>query len=219
MSTLDPRIQQLKDDYELADSDMWQLPQNKSTWLIKHAALEVVAAKAGITFEPPQIIESDGAGGIVSICVTGHFDKRVEWSFGEANPKNSKTSYPYAIAEKRAKDRVILKLVGIHGLLYSEDEMDTAHEPDDTPAAARSRRDNREFYDWLAQQIRKTTSIDKLRELWEAHWENIDRLPDDWKTNVTLYKDERKAELADRKGTPTVKPDFDHLPEEPARAS
>jgi hypothetical protein len=52
---------------------------------------------------------------------------RAEWSFGEASPDNLKggaKSFPYAMAEKRGKDRVILKLAGIHGLVYSEEEAD-----------------------------------------------------------------------------------------------
>jgi hypothetical protein len=33
-------------------------------------------------------------------------------------------AYPFAMAEKRAKDRVILKLIALHGLVYSEDDSD-----------------------------------------------------------------------------------------------
>src|SRR5919112_1975841 len=33
-------------------------------------------------------------------------------------------AYVYAMAEKRAKDRVILKLIGLHGLLSTEEEAD-----------------------------------------------------------------------------------------------
>jgi hypothetical protein len=40
---------------------------------------------------------------------------RVE-TYGESSPKNNKTSYPVAMAEKRALSRVVLKLAG----LYSE---------------------------------------------------------------------------------------------------
>ncbi len=33
-------------------------------------------------------------------------------------------AYVYAMAEKRGKDRVILKLIELHGLVYSEEEAD-----------------------------------------------------------------------------------------------
>ena len=49
-------------------------------------------------------------------------------TYGEASPKNSKVAYPYAMAEKRAVDRAILKLVGLHGFVYSEDEFDTTNQ-------------------------------------------------------------------------------------------
>ena len=54
----------------------------------------------------------------------GHLNDRSEWSYGEASDKNCQNKYPLAMAEKRAKDRVILKLVGLHGYIYSEDEME-----------------------------------------------------------------------------------------------
>src|SRR5688572_23809218 len=63
------------------------------------------------------------------MVVTGKMKDRVEWSTGETNPTNyhvtgKQPAYPWAMSEKRAKDRVILKLVGIHGLVYSEVEAD-----------------------------------------------------------------------------------------------
>ena len=60
--------------------------------------------------------------------VMGHMGDKSEWSIGEASPSNNKNSYPYAMAEKRAKDRVILKLVGLHGDVYAEDEADSFKE-------------------------------------------------------------------------------------------
>ena len=39
-------------------------------------------------------------------------------------PKNCTNDYPVAMAEKRAKDRVILKLAGLSGHVYSEEEAD-----------------------------------------------------------------------------------------------
>jgi hypothetical protein len=99
------------------------------TWVIYHKALERIAAKADIRFDPPQIIESDSVKWAVSICATGYLGERSEWSIGEASQHNYKTkgsqpAYPWAIAEKRAKDRVILKLCNLSGVIYSEEEAD-----------------------------------------------------------------------------------------------
>jgi hypothetical protein len=101
-------------------TDIWDC---HGTWVAYHRTLEKIAASAGVQFDPPTVIESDSQSGVVALCVTGHIGERAEWSIGEATPKNNKNAYPYAMAEKRAKDRVIIKLVGLHGL-YSEDEAD-----------------------------------------------------------------------------------------------
>jgi hypothetical protein len=105
-----------------------------STWMvqgqrvIRHAALERIAAKAGISFDKPNIVRSEEREAV--ILVSGTNGDRSEWSIGEANMElNYRTSgkqqaYPYAMAEKRGKDRVILKLIELHGLLYSEEEAD-----------------------------------------------------------------------------------------------
>ena len=92
------------------------------TYCLKHYACERIAANRGVTFDDPVMIESDSAKGTVIIMVRGFLGDKMEWSFGECTPKNSKNSYPYAMAEKRAKDRVILKLIGLHGEVYSEEE-------------------------------------------------------------------------------------------------
>lgn len=94
------------------------------TWVVYHRAIERIAAKAGVTFDLPQVIEANSAAKVVAIAVRGVMGDRAEWSFGEAAPTNNKNAYPYAMAEKRAKDRVVLKLVGLHGLAYSEEESD-----------------------------------------------------------------------------------------------
>lgn len=128
MSKLDPRIEVIREKFGLDASDFWELPQKKGTWVAKHSALEVAAAKAGIEFDNPIIIEANSEAGIAVVSVRGNVAGndgvlRGEWSIGEASPKNNKNAYPFAMAEKRAKDRVILKIIGIHGLVYSEDEM------------------------------------------------------------------------------------------------
>tara|TARA_B100000459_G_scaffold3044_1_gene2004 strand:+ start:2355 stop:2945 length:591 start_codon:yes stop_codon:yes gene_type:complete len=106
------------------------LTENKATWnchgvpVVLHKALEKIASKHNIVFDAPNIIESNIKEKYVAICVTGHMGDATEWSIGEAAPYNTTNKYPYAMAEKRAKDRVILKLVGLHGDVYSEEEAD-----------------------------------------------------------------------------------------------
>ena len=98
-----------------------------------HKALEQVAAHKKITFDPPTMIESDAEKKKVVMLVTGRLGNLSEWSIGEATVYNNKNTYPYAMAEKRAKDRVILKLIGVAGYVYSESEADSMRDakPDD----------------------------------------------------------------------------------------
>lgn len=116
------------------------------TWVVYHRVLEQIAAKGGIRFDAPLPLETNGLGKSVAICVTGRMGDKAEWSIGEASPANNKNGYPYAMAEKRAKDRVILKLIGLHGLAYSEDEAD------DFKAPEQSREPVREAPSYTAQQ-------------------------------------------------------------------
>lgn len=127
---LDPLIAQTLKDHGFGPDAAWDC---HGTWVVYHKVLEQIAAKAGITFDAPIVLEAKGDAKCVALCVKGEIlgeavgiarKVRSEWSIGEAAPGNNKNNYPYAMAEKRAKDRVILKLIGLHGLAYSEDEAD-----------------------------------------------------------------------------------------------
>ena len=98
------------------------------TWVIYHKYLERIADRNGIIFDAPQILTCDLDKRAAAICVTGHLGDRSAWSFGEATKDNNKNPYPLAMAEKRAKDRVILKLAGLSGHIYSEEEADVFKE-------------------------------------------------------------------------------------------
>ncbi len=193
MANLDPRIEEVRKKYDLQSTDFWELPQRKGTWIAKHAALEVAAAKAGIVFETPQILEAYGEQGVVALCTVGKLGERTEWSIGETNSSNYKTSgkqpaYPWAMAEKRAKDRVILKLIGIHGLVYSEDEGD--FKPDKLPKAKA-----REPFAELQEDLRGCSNMSELRQFWadQDTQAKVKSLPDDWQQQINKEKDELKA--------------------------
>lgn len=119
---VDPMLVEILNRYDVNPKEaLWDC---HGTLVIYHKHLERIAAKAGIRFDPPTVIEAKSADRIVAMCVTGHMGELAEWSVGEAAPGNNKNSYPFAMAEKRAKDRVILKLVGLSGFIYSEEEAD-----------------------------------------------------------------------------------------------
>jgi hypothetical protein len=209
---LDPKIEAVREKYGLSDDDFWQIPQNKQ-WVCKHAALEIVAVKAKIEFEAPQVIEANAPELVTSMVVVGHMGDRVEWSTGETNPTNyvvrgKQPAYPWAMSEKRAKDRVILKLVGLHGFVYSEDEGDF------TQSKAKSR----DLYQSLVDDINGCTTIEELGKWWRDREVQglVKSLPHDWQEQIVSAKDTMKVAL--EKAVPRVAPNFDDLPQETQEA-
>jgi hypothetical protein len=127
----------LKEFGEDFDLSTWEV-HNKL--VIYHVALERIAAKAGITFDMPDVVRAEAKEAV--ICVKGSMGAKSEWSFGEAaidvNYKvtGGQKPFVYAMAEKRAKDRVILKLINLHGEIYSEEEAEDLRQKFDSDAAA-----------------------------------------------------------------------------------
>lgn len=105
--------------------NVWRV---QGTAVILHKALERIATKAGITFDEPKVIRAERDEAVIQ--VTGHLGERTEWTIGEAlvgtnyRVSGKQAAYVWAMAEKRAKDRVILKLIELSGLVYSEEEAD-----------------------------------------------------------------------------------------------
>lgn len=106
------------------------------TWVMYHRYIEQAGADNGIVYSYDEV-EKDSANGVVVIKCTAQLEKDKKKhqviSYGEASPKNTKNSYPYAMAEKRAYDRCVLKLLGLHGFVYSEDEL-----PDEVKAKGKA---------------------------------------------------------------------------------
>lgn len=129
MATIDGKLKEILTKYHPNPREaIWDC---HGKWVAYHAALEEIGRNAKISFQPPLVLEANGDTKCVAICVTGSMEGAgtAEWSIGEASPHNYRTTgkqaaYPFAMAEKRAKDRVILKLIGLHGAVYSEEEAD-----------------------------------------------------------------------------------------------
>ncbi|HZH09882.1 MAG TPA: trna delta -isopentenylpyrophosphate transferase [Microvirga sp.] len=126
MSTADKKIAEVlaKFDEPMA-GNVWRV---QGTAVIYHKTLERIAAQAKIIFDEPKIIRAERDEAVIQ--VSGRMGERVEWSIGEAlvgvnyRVSGKQAAYVYAMAEKRAKDRVILKLIELHGFVYSEEEAD-----------------------------------------------------------------------------------------------
>jgi hypothetical protein len=193
MANLDPRIEAIRTKYGLAKEDFWELPQKKGAWLAKHAALEAVAVQAKIEFWQPSVIEANSESKCVAIIVTGKLGDREEWSIGEASPSNNKNSYPFAMAEKRGKDRVILKLVGLHGFVYSEEEADDFKVPVKTRNLMDPSQSISEWaLDYCARQktiLMNCTTVAEVQEWTESQTDDLKELK---KHALALWSDLRK---------------------------
>ncbi len=126
MNTTDKKIAEVLAKFgEPMAGNVWRV---QGTPVIYHKALERIAAQAKIAFDSPTLVRAERDEAV--ILVTGRMGERVEWSIGEAligvnyRVSGKQAAYVYAMAEKRAKDRVILKLIELHGLVYSEEEAD-----------------------------------------------------------------------------------------------
>ncbi len=193
--------------YGVESDEIWEV--HGSTWVVKHKALERVAALQGIVWDKPELKVCDMEKGFVSVLVGGKLGDHTEYSFGEASPKNNKNAYPIAMAEKRAKDRVILKLLAAHGDIYSEEEADDFKRPnphvtrpadilpatqydqhgeviDNIPApapeAVKKLRvvDQRPIFEALQKEIHSTGTILELQEWATTNKDRLGSLKPDW---------------------------------------
>ena len=120
-------IKELSKKYNLTKEDYWQESRSKKR-IISHDACEKIADMEGIIFGPPQILNSEQ--NFVRMVISGKKGEVLMWSVGEADNKNCKNLYFGAMAEKRGKDRVILKLINAYEYgIYSDVEADNFQKP------------------------------------------------------------------------------------------
>lgn len=177
MATIDGKLKEILTKFHSDPrSAVWDC---HGKWIAYHAALEEIARNAKITFDPPQVLEADGPAKCAAICVTGRINgSAVEWSIGEASPANNKNAYPFAMAEKRAKDRVILKLIGLHGMVYSEEEADDfkadRSAPAPEPPADERTEKAREAFTRIRNGLRNAKNVKGVDALMAANKEDLD---------------------------------------------
>src|SRR3954469_8957381 len=175
MNTSDQKIADVLAKFgEPMAGNVWRV---QGTAVIYHKALERIAAQAQIRFDPPSIVRAERDEAV--ILVTGRMGEKMEWSIGEAligtnyRVSGRQAAYVYAMAEKRAKDRVILKLIELHGLVYSEEEADEfkasrtaeAPAPDASRVEVEVEREAAAVETALKRRIDKAKSINAVTDL------------------------------------------------------
>jgi hypothetical protein len=208
------------DKYKVDSDEIWEV--HGSTWVVKHKALERVAVEVGIVWLRPSVQLCDLAAKTAVICAFGKLGEREEWSFGEASPANNKNSYPVAMAEKRARDRVILKLLVTHGALYSESEADEFTQPErrqnphvtnandifdeidhtDIPTFETTKmkvKDARLSYPELVKEMQRYQDPAELREWGEERAKDINSLPGKWPEMLRGEYEKHKKSISNGK--------------------
>jgi len=220
---LPKEISDFMEKYDVRSDEVWPVPGGKA-YAVKHKAIERIAIEKGITFERPAVIGCDLSAKSMVVCVFGKMGDREEWTFGEASPANSKNAYFAAMAEKRAKDRCVLKLLAAHGDLYSEDEADDFKRPnphvtrpeDVFPPIERDERghpvdniqyvepgkkltvaEQRPVFAALQKELQATDSIKALRAYGESKGflDRFAQLKPDWQEFLRGVYDEHKQAL------------------------
>ena len=130
--------EQIMEQYGLDSSHFWNHKQTGKQ-IISFEVIEKMIDYHNITFEVPTQNYSK-VDGEVALLIKGEmiddtfaasdetkYPKVSAWSFGEANDKNCYIDNKWAMAEKRGKGRVVMKLLGFYGGnsgFYSDVEME-----------------------------------------------------------------------------------------------
>ena len=140
MTNTDEQIATILAHYgEPATGNVWQV---EGQTFIHHRTLERIAARAKIIFDPPTVLRAERDEAV--LVVVGRMGERAEWSIGEAlvdgnyHVLEPEAAYVYVMAEKRAKNRAILKLIGLPDVASSEEPQGVDTRPfssnENTPA-------------------------------------------------------------------------------------
>ena len=127
-----------------ADHNLGPPVENIDWWdchgdvVLKHNGCQKLAISGGIRYLEPKWL-STGENGIWAVMISGYLPNHPEdiiYTTGESSPKNCKNQYPLAMADKRGKDRLTLRLLklakeGILSEAESEEKDQGLRERDD----------------------------------------------------------------------------------------
>ena len=118
-------IKEFADKYKLNPNDYWQHNQSKK-WIVKHDALTKVATIENIKLTKIDPIYQSETSCRFLITMGKWIDDQcvdIVTTSGEADGKNCKMAYISCMAEKRGRDRSILKLLNAYEYgIYSDSE-------------------------------------------------------------------------------------------------
>jgi len=161
---------------------MWEFKPGK--WIIKHLEVEKLAQHYNIETNIDLVncnLEKD----VAVVKAAALYNQKKFYSLGEVSPKNNQFDYPVAVAEKRAVDRVILKALGIHGNVYSDQEM-----PNEKPNNNENTGIKLDHADIIEQRIKTCTHQANLEQLKSQNKDFLIKLS---KQNLPRFEELKKA--------------------------
>jgi hypothetical protein len=170
--SLDTYLKRLK-----TNGGMWEFKPGK--WIIKHLEVEGLAQHYNINTNI-ELVHCNLDKDVAVVKATAVNKTKVFHSLGEVSPKNNQFDYPVAIAEKRAVDRAILKALGIHGNVYSDQEM-----PNEKPNSNANTGIKLDHADIIEQRIKTCTHGANLEQLKSQNKDFIIKLS---KENLPRYE-------------------------------
>ncbi len=178
--------------------EVW--PVRQGVYAVKHNALERIAGEQGLVLVDLFLETADLPNKMALVRAIMQKNSVVATkviSFGEATPYNNKNAYPVAMAEKRAIDRCILKILKVHGAVYSESEASDFQDPADGEKGRllRSTQMARDVMKQLQEGLRNAADLEHLDEWRKAHKEQIRALPQDFAQQLSEDYDVRHDEL------------------------
>tara|TARA_R110002020_G_scaffold130_7_gene654 strand:- start:949 stop:1461 length:513 start_codon:yes stop_codon:yes gene_type:complete len=106
--------------YDLDESLFWDCHGSP---ILSHRGWLKVAKKLGIVDYKLTEIEFNSQLGICVIKCSATLDGITHTDYGESSPKNNTNAYIWAMAIKRAKDRVIREFTNVSGVVYSDADL------------------------------------------------------------------------------------------------
>ena len=167
-----------------ADGGMWEFKPGK--WIIKHLEVEGLAQHYNIETNI-ELVHCDLAKDVAVVKAVALHNTKKFTTLGEASPKNNQFDYPVAIAEKRAVDRAILKALGIHGNVYSDQEMPNEKQNNNENSGIKL-----DHVDVILERVKTVTHQANLEQLKSQNKKFLTELK---KQNLTRYEEVKNAFL------------------------
>ena len=166
------------------DGGMWEFKPGK--WIIKHLEVEGLAQHFNIDTNI-ELVHCNLEKDVAVVKATAVNKTKVFHSLGEVSPKNNQFDYPVAVAEKRAVDRSILKALGIHGEVYSDQEMPNVKQNNNANTGIKL-----DHADIIKERIKTCTHKANLEELGSQNKEFLTKLKTQ---NLARYEEVKTAFL------------------------